>query len=83
TNDGDIYMCDIDGERTRIKAELDFRDSDYYVNDYSNLYGRIMGNSYNHSFLFSNRDFITYTNNGNLYKIDSNGKTSLLLENVE
>ena len=82
TNNGDIYMCDLNGKKTEIKAELDFGYYYNFANDYNNTYGRREG-GFRTSRLFPSRDFITYTNNGNLYKIDSNGKTSLLLENVE
>lgn len=78
SNDGDIYLCDINGEKTKIKAEIDFKDYNF-ADDYSNMYGRLFGTTKN-SFVYPNRDFITYVDDEDLYIIDSEGEISLLLE---
>lgn len=78
SNDGDIYLCDINGEKTKIKAEIDFKDYNF-ADDYSNMYGRLFGTTKN-SFVYPNRAFITYVDDGDLYIIDSKGEISLLLE---
>ncbi|MBQ8843135.1 MAG: zinc-ribbon domain-containing protein, partial [Ruminiclostridium sp.] len=78
SNDGDIYLCDINGEKTKIKAEIDFKDYNF-VDDYSNMYGKIMGGYVNY-FVYPNRAFITYVDDGDLYIIDRKGEISLLLE---
>lgn len=80
TNDEEVYLCDTKGKKAKIDGTFDPCDINR-AEDVGSLYGRIA--IYNYMMVFPNRSFITYINNGNLYKIDSNGKTSLLLENVE
>lgn len=78
SNDGDIYLCDINGEKTKIKAEIDSWDYNF-ADDYSNMYGRLFG-AVKNSFVYPNRDFITYVDDEDLYIIDRKGEISLLLE---
>lgn len=81
SNDGDIYLCDINGEKTKIKAEIDSWDYNF-ADDYSNMYGRLFG-AVKNSFVYPNRDFITYVDDEDLYIIDRKGEISVLIEDLE
>lgn len=79
TNDGATYMCDFNGEKKEISANLNWIET--RADKYASITAGIT--IIRPSLVYLNHNFITYVDNGNLYKIDSNGKTSLLLENVE
>ncbi len=80
--DENYYICDIEGNREKVSKELWYAYS-ISNNTLNSMERSFHGGSTKAGLLFLNRNFVTYEEDGELYIINENGETSVLIEDID
>ncbi len=80
--DENYYICDIEGNREKVSKELWYAYS-ISNNTLNSMERSFHGGSTKAGLLFLNRNFVTYEEDGDLYIINENGETSVLIEDID